>query len=108
MLLFEIVRRFPVYYWGSSSCPAQFLLIRVSQVDSIHDKMMIVVEVLEEVFGAVLEAVRCGGIAVNSVHRRTFAAVCAAFRHLELSNLVRSQFGDQLRWRISLIAFAAC
>jgi hypothetical protein len=65
----------------------------------MNDKTRIVIEVPEEVFGAVLEAVRC----IDEPLRR-FAAV----RCLELSNLVRSQFGDRLRWRMSLTAFPAC
>jgi hypothetical protein len=65
-------------------CPsslAPLLSPRVSKLHSIEDtidEIRIDVEDRDELFGTVLEGAQGGGIAVDSVHRGTFMAICAA------------------------------
>jgi hypothetical protein len=69
-------------------CPssvAQFLSPRVSKLHSIDvtiSELRLEVEDRGGLFSSVLETAGGGSIAVDSTHRRTFEAICAALRNL--------------------------
>jgi hypothetical protein len=86
--------------WFPSSL-ARFLSPRVSQLDSIDDrigKIRIVVEDPDELFGAVLEAARGGNIAVGSAHLRTFVVMWGVLWNSELCESVCRQLSVEGRY----------
>jgi hypothetical protein len=81
------------------SSVAQFLSPRVSKLHSIDatiSELRLEVRDRQRVFGSVLEAARGDHIAVDSGHRRTFAAICAALWNSELSESVFGQLSDEV------------
>jgi hypothetical protein len=81
------------------SSDAQFLSPRVSKLHSIDDTIddiRIDVEDGDELFGSVLEAAQCGSVAVDSGHRLTFVAICAALWNSELYESVCGQLSDEV------------
>jgi hypothetical protein len=70
-----------------SGCQASF------GYDTI-DELKIDVEDPDELFGAMLEAALCGNIMVNSGHRLTLLAICAALGNPELPESIWNQLGD--------------
>jgi hypothetical protein len=80
---------------GSSG--AQFFSPRVSRLHSIDDTIdEIGIDVEDKLFGSVSEAAKGRSIAVDSDHRGTFVAICAALWNSELYELVCSQLSDEV------------
>jgi hypothetical protein len=84
-------------------CPssvAQFLSPRLSKfhwVDATISELRLEVEDRDNLFGSVLEAARGGDIVVDSAHRPTFVAICAALWNSELYESVCGQLSDEVR-----------
>jgi hypothetical protein len=78
---------------------AQFLSPRVAKlhlIDATINQIRINVDDPDELFGSALNAAGSGRIAVDSAHRRTFAAVCAALWNPELWESICGQFGNDV------------
>jgi hypothetical protein len=85
--------------YGCSSSLAQFLSPRVSKfhwIDATISELRLEVEDQDNFFGSVLEAARGGSIAVDSTHRPTFVAICAALWNSELYESVCGQLRDEV------------
>jgi hypothetical protein len=82
------------------SSVAQFLSPRVSKrhwIDATISELKLEVESRGNLFGSVLEAARGDRIAVDSAHRPTFMAICAALCNSELYESVCGQLSDEVR-----------
>jgi hypothetical protein len=65
-------------------------------IDGTIDEIRIDVEDRGELFGSVLEAARNDSIAVDSAHRLTFVAICAALWNSELYESVCGELSDEV------------
>jgi hypothetical protein len=82
------------------SSVAQFLSPLVSKlhtIDAAISELRLEIEDPDGLFGSVLEAAGGGSIAVDSAHRRTFEAICAALGKSELSQSVCPERGNEGR-----------
>jgi hypothetical protein len=83
-----------------SSSLAHFLSPCVAELhsaDETIDEIRIGVEDPDELFGAVLEAARGCSITVDSAHRLTFVAICAALWNSEIYELICGQLGGEVK-----------
>jgi hypothetical protein len=85
------------YRYRCPSSFAQFLSPRVTELHSVDDtisEIKIGVEDPDELFSVVLEAARSGGITVDSPHRLTFVAICAALWNSKLYESICGHLGS--------------
>jgi hypothetical protein len=95
---------------------AQFLSPRLSKlhlIDATVSELRLEVEDGDGLFSSVLEAARGGSIAVDSAHRRTLAAICAALCNSELCQSVYPELGDKVTMenvvdRLGFLSAAPC
>jgi hypothetical protein len=81
------------------SSVAQFLSPRISTLhwaDATADELRLEVEDGDGLFASVLKAARGGRIAVDSAHRQTFAAICAALMNSELYRCAYPDLSDKV------------